>query len=452
MSESFSTLYELLIQLSDSISKSLSKAPDAPPDDGGVSSKALLEALLPRKQPPRSPNIDGAQLHTSIRDFALACAVLSASQSSAHDLLSWIPKDLSAAADSAFRKLSEAYLMAYSEKNSKTIAELGLNCGSVPEEKKLVIELTPEVLPLLKSRIKESSIDKSEDCDEFSAASARVPVGFAIVAAYQFRWFVTQIDYPHLGKLSNLVIPCALTALDHWSAEIKGQGMISFIHIAKNVNAAELGWFQDVILDACCQNIASSDEIWELVVEMSVLIVTCTQQSNPRSPWFDKMLNEMLSHLERQSRNKERRVAWLRHIEPLFNGVGLVLLAHFRRIFPLFFKWMHADDDETVLLVLKQIETVIKLTWVRNTQYVERLVDELAVLYKEAALKRSREGIRDVVIRILILLHQCKGVQFEAAWGKHRDDPNLATIGPSFGASLGERKATVVQLPYAERV
>lgn len=63
------------------------------------------------------------------------------------------------------------------------------------------------------------------------------------------------------------------------------------------------------------------------------------------------MLNEMLSHLERQPRNKERRDAWLRHIEPLFNGVGLVLLAHFRRIFPLFFQWMHADDDETVLLV-----------------------------------------------------------------------------------------------------
>lgn len=83
--------------------------------------------------------------------------------------------------------------MAYSEKNSKTIAELGLNCGSVPEEKKLMIELIPEILPLLKSRIKESSIDKSEDCDEFSAASARVPVGFAIVAAYQFRWFVTQV-------------------------------------------------------------------------------------------------------------------------------------------------------------------------------------------------------------------------------------------------------------------
>lgn len=65
----------------------------------------------------------------------------------------------------------------------------------------------------------------------------------------------------------------------------QGQGMTSFIHLAKNVNAAELGVYEDVILDTCCQNIASSDEIWHLVVEMSVLVVTCTQWSNPRSIW-----------------------------------------------------------------------------------------------------------------------------------------------------------------------
>lgn len=63
------------------------------------------------------------------------------------------------------------------------------------------------------------------------------------------------------------------------------------------------------------------------------------------------MFNEILNHLERQPRNKQRRIAWLTHCEPLFNGVGLILVAHFRTLFPLFFKWMHTDDDETVLLV-----------------------------------------------------------------------------------------------------
>lgn len=66
---------------------------------------------------------------------------------------------------------------------------------------------------------------------------------------------------------------------------LQGQGMIGFTHLAKNVNAAELGWYEDPILDACCQNIASDDDIWPHVVEMSVLLVTSTQRNNPRSPW-----------------------------------------------------------------------------------------------------------------------------------------------------------------------
>lgn len=66
---------------------------------------------------------------------------------------------------------------------------------------------------------------------------------------------------------------------------------------------------------------------------------------------YERILTEMLSHLERQPRNKDRRVAWLQHIEAVFNSLGLLLLAHFRRIFPLFFQWMREDDDETILLV-----------------------------------------------------------------------------------------------------
>ncbi|KAF3947405.1 hypothetical protein CMV_026455, partial [Castanea mollissima] len=94
------------------------------------------------------------------------------------------------------------YCVAFGERNAKRIGELGLDCGSAPDEKRLVVDLMPEVMPLLK----ESSIDESDEGgDEVSAASARVPVGFAIVAAYQFRWFVTQVDYPHLGKFCALV-------------------------------------------------------------------------------------------------------------------------------------------------------------------------------------------------------------------------------------------------------
>lgn len=307
--------------------------------------------------------------------------------------------------------------------------------------------MMPEVLPDLKDRIKESSIDKSDENNEFSAASARVPAVFAILAAFQFRWFVIQVDYPHLGKLCGLVIPCALTAVDHWSPAVKGQGMITLTYLGRNVDAAELDRYKDVILDACCQNIASDDEIWHLVVEASVVLVTLTQKRNPRSPWFERMLNEMLSHLERQPRNKERRIAWLKSADPLFNGVGLMLLAHFRRIFPLFFQWMHADDDDTVILVLKCTFILLRLTWIRKSPYVVRLVDELVLVYKEAALRTAREGIRANTCQILILLQESKGMHFNVAWEKHRQDPDLTTLH----LSLSRRNNTNLDTLLSEK-
>lgn len=432
MSSSFSALHQDLLVLSEPIRETLFKTRYNSPEGSNVSIKSMLESLLTHTSSPSSSDITEAEMHCKIKDLSLCCAALASSAGATYEQLSWIPDSLSNAANLAFCELAKAFSISLNGKQSVKMSELGLDLSLVSDDRKLVIELMPELLPSLKARIKESSIDQSDNGDEISAATSRVPVAYAIVAAYQFRWFVTQVNYPHLGKLCSLVIPCALTALDHWSPEVKGQGMISFIHLAKNVNSAELGWYQDVILDACCQNVASSDEIWEYVVEMSVLLVACTQKSNPRSSWYEKLLNEMLSHLERQPRNKERRIAWLEHIEPLFNGVGLVLLAHFRRIFPLFFQWMHADDDETVLLVLDRVKTVVKLTWIRNSPFIERLVDELVILYKEAAMKMAREDIRARVLQILISLQQCKGLQFEAAWDKHKDDPNLAALCLSF--------------------
>ncbi|KAH7548187.1 hypothetical protein JRO89_XS14G0081100 [Xanthoceras sorbifolium] len=412
MSDSLSALHRRLIQLTKSILESLNETNYKPLESGGgATTKSIVYSLLDT-----ATKTTSEEIRNVFRDSTLVLALLISSRTSTHDSLSWIPERVSVAAESAFRAFADEYVAVCKED--------------------LVVVLLPETVPNLKEKIKESSIDKENESDEFSAASARTPVVHAILAAYQFRWFVTQFESPRLGELCNLVIPCALTALDHWSPEVKGQGMLAFTHIAKNVNPAEIGWYGDVILDACCQNIASADEIWELVVEMSVLLVTCTQRSNCRSSWFERILNEMLSHLERQPRNKDRRIAWLKFIEPLFNAVGLVLLAHFRRIFPLFFQWMHADDDETVLLVLKRLQVVIKLTWIRNTPYIGRLVDELTKLYKEAALRRGREEIRANILQILVLLQQCKGMQFEAAWDKYKDDPNLSCLGPSLSGRI----------------
>ncbi|ESQ52688.1 hypothetical protein EUTSA_v10016686mg [Eutrema salsugineum] len=423
MSNTTSDLRSRLLRLSEPIAAILRCTQYTPQESSKVSTKDILLSLLPNSSSPRLINEEDS--HASIKNLALACALLSSSRSSTHELLSWIPENLSVAGESAFCEISREHFSDFPENNDEKLEESVVDSGKT----RLVIELLPIVLPDLKGRIEESSTAKNSDAEDVSAAMARKPVGYAILAAHQLRWFVTQVEKPNLAKFCNLVIPCALTALDHWSPQVKGQGMISLIHLARNVSSGDLSLYGEVVLDACCQNIVSDDEIWIHVVELSVLLVTKIHQNNPRSPWYERIMNEMLGHLERQPRNKERRIAWLRFIEPLFDALGLFLLAHFRRIFPLFFQWMHSDDAETVLLVLERLETVVKLTWIRNSPVIPRLVEELVTLYKQSSMRKERDEIRHLILRILTLLRKCKSLQFESAWSKYQEDPNLSTVG-----------------------
>ncbi|XP_044960312.1 uncharacterized protein At2g39910 [Hordeum vulgare subsp. vulgare] len=391
---------EDLLRVASTLRSLLAAAPYAPPEGSDTSVKSLLSSLLP---PPSEPPTGGAGKEAV--DLLLFCAAARAASAEA-PALHWVPEGLSRAAAAAMEEMATAG-----------------GWGGVGE---MLVAMMSEAVPPLKDVLKVTGVDANDDT--MMIGGVKPPKEHAFVAAHQFRWLLSQINYPKLGDLCWLVIPCALTALDHWSPDVKEQGMISFMHIAKNVKVTELSLYEDAILDACCHNIPADDELWYRVVEVSVLLLTCTQRSNPRSPWYDRVLSEMLGHLERQPLNKERRVAWLTLIGPVLDAMGLFLLAHFRLLFSLFFQWMHADDDRTVLLVLERIHTVVKLTWIRKSPYTSRLVDELVLLYKESATRKSREIMRNHIVEILMLLQKCKGEQFEEAWKKHEADPDLTLL------------------------
>lgn len=127
-----------------------------------------------------------------IRDFALCCAALASALESTTKHLSWAPNSLSTLALSVFQEFSDTYCDG-NYNCSLEVAESEFDLRGLKNEKKFVIKLIPEVLPFLKGKINESAIDTSNEDDGISAASASVPVAYAIVAAYQFRWFVTQV-------------------------------------------------------------------------------------------------------------------------------------------------------------------------------------------------------------------------------------------------------------------
>lgn len=155
-----------------------------------MSIKSLLESLLPNNT---HSDISQPDIRIQIQNFCLFCAALASSETTTSEHLLWIPHWLWIEANSAFTEIAEAFWSSFGGEVSGKVRDLGLEGIDVSNEKRLVIELMPEVLPLLKGKVSESSIGKTGDGDEISAASARAPVAYAIVAAHQFRWFVTQV-------------------------------------------------------------------------------------------------------------------------------------------------------------------------------------------------------------------------------------------------------------------
>lgn len=147
-----------------------------------MSVKSVIESLLPGKELLlKSPNLSEDEVFTEIRNILMCCALLASAEGSNWELMNWVPEKACSAATDCFKKLGKFNC-------------LGLECGLVESDvKSLVEELAPEVFPKLKESINASAIDRSDDANLVSAACARAPVAYAIIAAYQFRWFVTQV-------------------------------------------------------------------------------------------------------------------------------------------------------------------------------------------------------------------------------------------------------------------
>ena len=147
-------------------------------------------------------------------------------------------------------------------------------------------------------------------------------------------------------------------------------------------------------------------------------------------------------------------MAWLRFVEPLLKALGRFLLAHFRRIFPLFFQWTHSDDPETVLLVclhslttlyeclnthekfsisvqvLERVETVLRLTWIGNSPRFnpKHYKRALRQTFFSACPPYLEATPRVCFYSLMKYTAGPKAYSSESAWRQYQDDPNLVTV------------------------
>jgi hypothetical protein len=65
------------------------------------------------------------------------------------------------------------------------------------------------------------------------------------------------------------------------------QAMMAFIHLADNLSPTELRWYKDAILDAVTRSIIGCEDLWPVVVQMSVALVTRIEGKNSHSQWYE---------------------------------------------------------------------------------------------------------------------------------------------------------------------
>jgi hypothetical protein len=63
--------------------------------------------------------------------------------------------------------------------------------------------------------------------------------------------------------------------------------MMAFIHLADNLSPTELRWYKDAILDAVTRSVIGCEDLWPVVVQMSVALVTRIEGKNSHSQWYE---------------------------------------------------------------------------------------------------------------------------------------------------------------------
>ncbi|KAL3684325.1 hypothetical protein R1sor_002347 [Riccia sorocarpa] len=336
-----------------------------------------------------------------VEGLILCCATFAGGDAEDSSAVLWTTKEHRELAKSLIISL-HTFSVAYHAPGSK---EVSTEEHSFSEcSCSLMAHHLPSLLPRLKQVIKGEAGPSGEGVSDASSS-----LSSSIVAAHQMEWCLRQLGRQNLASHVSLIMPCVLTAMDHFSREVKGYGMRSLLHVVQNSSAAEFQWNKDVVLDAVCRNLIGSEELWPVAVKLAVTTVTSYEGNNLRSSWYREIFSRMLEELDRQRDVQARRVVWLQEITPQLEAMGLVLVVHFSKLLPLLYHWLHAPDDTTCLLVLARLRTLIISTWPRVPAHMKRLTVEVVQTYYEASSRKAAVDVQTAAVDVLQLLKLCGG-------------------------------------------
>eukprot|EP00850_Spirogloea_muscicola_P001031 SM000004S14901 [mRNA] locus=s4:111560:113632:+ [translate_table: standard] len=234
-------------------------------------------------------------------------------------------------------------------------------------------------------------------------------------AAADLEALVLQADASELQALVRAALPCVLTALDHFSPAVKRASLVALDRFVRAAAAEDLAWFGPVTSDALCHNlVACHKELWPLAVPLAVGLATRLEGANARSLLYGQVFETLLGEVERHSEAVAWRLVWLDSILPLVQALGLVLLAHFKRLLPLLLHWLHSLDEATVLKrfapsatpSLAVLIVTLRCTWPRAPAHKQRIESELDRAEGEAKWHKGCSEIQERITDTRQLLNK----------------------------------------------
>lgn len=234
-------------------------------------------------------------------------------------------------------------------------------------------------------------------------------LGKAFLAANQLKWFLSKMEKPVFQKYCSSLLPSLLTGIDHHSPLIKKPSLLGLSQAINLSSLSSLRWYGEVAIVATCHSLIGCEEdMWEVSLTVAVKLSRRIHGKDGRGKWYDHIMDVTISDMERRSDQKNRRLFWLKNgLLPLLDTMGLIIVAHFKRLLPLLCLWLRDSDDQSVLLVVENLKAIVKNTWPRIWVHKKRLMEALENCHKEAEVRKNGKVIKESIENLFDLLKQC---------------------------------------------
>lgn len=228
-----------------------------------------------------------------------------------------------------------------------------------------------------------------------------------------FQWCLFNTLYPNLYDYIEKLLPPSLNFVDDYIMDNKVLGIRCLQHIMDNVSAEELRWYghAEVVYQALKHQLYTNEANLNQVSYPAMLTVlniieklpsSIDDVSERKSRKHDEIFEIILLNAECENVIVLRQIV-TKFLSDFVEVMGILTVNHLEKILMIIENYMpvyEGPEELTRINVLNLMEKVLKITWPRIPQYLEKILRMLLKFVCSLALQNSDRS--DTVTLLLI--------------------------------------------------